>query len=799
MVRQVVRNLLKQRLYTLLNVTGLTLGLLVFFTLLLYLQHQHSFDRFHSRSSQIYRLTSATKERVAAIVPYTWGYHMRQEIAAIENVVSFQNITIALTVRQEDKVFAQHGFLGVDSTFLDVFDFPVLVGNEKEFLQSPNKMLITPEIAKKYFGSQDPIGQLLQVNLWGTFVTYEVEGVVQCPPNSHIQFKFLIPIQLVKKHFFSPSAFASWTSHFAHTYFVLSPGFDYSGLKKDMKVFLERHGGSSLREKFTPDIQSLEDIYLKSDLRFDFKPRGDYRHVLILWAVAFGVIAMAVINFINISAAQSLRAVKEASLRKIMGAGRRQIWIQLMIGSILLTSIATVLASIGLVIVLPVFNTMADTTFTWQGVLSTHYLTVAIGMMVLIGVLSAVYPAFLLASFDPLSVLSSRSGNQLKSSQSRKILVVVQFALAVLLLIATGVIHHQVEYMRQKDLGFNKDQVIVLNGANVVASDETKMQLLRNSILKHEGVQYVTSCSSFPGDVESHWSSRYLPVGWPTSESVSLWTIYADHYFAKTFDLEWSAGRDFDKNIQSDSSGLLLNEAAIRHFSNSDPSWSEQALGKTLTYRGGQRKGRVIGVLKDFHFETLKESLNPLVIQLGIENAFSIQIKLADANLNTSISALENEWKQLFPEIPFDYTFLDQKLARHFDADQKLGVLLQLISGLAVVIAGLGLFGLATFMVYQKSREMSIRKVIGASETQLVRLLAWDFLKLVLLANLMAIPMGHLAMNRWLQGFAFRAPLSPSVFVLAGIFSVLVAALAILQQAFKTATQNPVDVLSQDR
>ncbi|MEP1782354.1 FtsX-like permease family protein [Reichenbachiella sp.] len=794
--RLVVRNLINQRLYTLLNIAGLTLGLLVFFTILIYVRHQYSFDQFNEQSDRIYRLTSATKERIAAIVPYTWGHQMRNEIAEIENVASFQNITIALTVKQGDDVFAQHGFLGVDSTFLDLFDFPTVSGNKEGFLKSPNKMLITPQTAEKYFGSDNPIGKTLQVNLWGTFVTYEIEGVVDCPSNSHIQFQFLIPIQWVRRHFFAPTAFASWTSHFCHTYFVMSKDFDPVKLRVDMKNFLERHGGESLRDKYTPDVQALEDIYLKSDLRFDFQPRGNHQHVLILLAVAFGIMAMAVINFVNISSAKSLKAVKETSLRKILGSSKRQIFLQFVMESILLTLISTFLAIVGLVLILPDFNLIAGTEFFWLELLTVSNLLLALGMAILIGAFSAIYPALILSSFKPVSILSSRSGDQLKSGWSRKILVVIQFTLAVLLLIATGVIYHQVSFMTTKNLGFDKDQILVLNGARVVAADAGKMELFRSAVTKYEGIQSVTANSSFPGDIESHWSARYLPEGWPADENMALWTIYTDHEFVKTFDLELMKGRDFNRDIGSDTLGLLVNEAAIRHLSGMDPTWLEAPLGKRLVHSGGT-KGKVIGVLRDFHFETLKEQLNPLVIQIGLQNAFSIQVKVRAENISDQVAAIGAIWKELFPEIPFDYTFLDQRLAQHFDADKKLGQLLQIVTALSIIIAALGLLGLATFMVYQKSKEMSIRKVIGASEKQLIRLLAWDFLKLILIANLIAIPVGYMVMDQWLDGFAFRTHMPLLVFLLAVGFSLFIASVSVGQQAFKTATQNPVDVLAE--
>ncbi len=793
-----LRNLKGQGRYTLINLGGLTLGLLIFFVVILHVSQERSYDRFHKKAERIHRLTSATKERVAAIVPYTWGQAMKEEISAIENVVSFQNITIALTVKKGSEVLAQHGFVGVDSTFLDIFDFPVLQGGKKELLKQPDKMVITPAMATKYFGDENPVGKTLDVNLWGTYVTFEVEGVVRCPKNSHLQFNFLIPIEPVKRNFFSPTAFDSWTSHFAHTYFLMQGAVDKQQVERDMEAFLLRHGGPSLAHKYTPAIQPLKDIYLKSNIQFDFQPRGDHQQVLILLMVAFGILFMAIINFINISSAQSLGRLKETSLRKILGSRKRDFFLQFILESTLMALCATLLAILIFLLSHSFFNTFAGTSFTLPELFTGTHMAVAFLVGLFVGVLNGVYPALLLSSYKPISILRSRSGGKLKSGLIRKVLVILQFALAVVLLSSTGIIYRQVQYMIHKDLGFDKEQVIILGSAREVASDPTKMELFKTALSPYEWFHGVTASSSYPGDHEGQWSARYIPEGMTTEESVALWTIYADHDFVPTYELKLVKGRNFDRSIQSDSIGVLVNEAAIRQFSNADPKWSSDPLNRYLEQRGGL-KSRVLGVLRDFHFESLKERLNPLVIQINAQNAFSIQLRLQTTNMAQSLETIEDSWKALFPEIPFGYSFLDQRYAEHFESDQRLGKILQIFTVLSIIIAALGLFGLATFLVHQKSREMSIRKLMGASEKQLTVMLSWDFLKLIVIANGIAVPVSYLLMRSWLNGFSFKNDPSLLVFALATVFTVAIALLTIGQQAYRTATVNPVNVLNKEQ
>jgi len=345
-LRDGLRTLFRQRLYSSINIAGLTIGLLSFILITLYVGEERSFDRFNVQSQRIYRLYDDIDGRAGAIVPYVWGESLKNEFSEIVNYTTFQNITIGLTVKRDDKVYAQYDMLAADSTFFQIFDFPVVRGNKAEFLKDPRKIILTPQAASKYFGEEDPIGRSLEVNLWGNFVTYQVDGLVTCPSNSHIQFEFILPNQLVKRHFFDPLAYDSWTTHFAYTYLLMTESFDRDKFRNDLKEFLFRHGGEDLREKFTPDVEPLEDIYLKSDLAFDFLPRGNIAHTYILGLVALGILLMAIINFINITIAQSLRRAKEVGIKKILGSKKGMLMAQFITESTLCSLIAVALSLI---------------------------------------------------------------------------------------------------------------------------------------------------------------------------------------------------------------------------------------------------------------------------------------------------------------------------------------------------------------------------------------------------------------------------------------------------------------------
>lgn len=792
-----IRNFIRQKRYSSINIIGLAIGLLSFILIMLYVQNEQSFDDFNAKRDQIYRLYNVKKSGRLAITPYLWGHTFKEIMPEVEHAVAIQLIT-SLTIKLEGNVFAEEGIVVSDSTFFNLFDYPVIQGDRAEFLRHPNQVVITPETAIKYFKGEDPMGKTLEISLWGTFVKYEIAGVVECPHNSHIPFNFLVPNHLVKRYFFEPPAYENWRISFVYTYLLMNDNIDQDDVQQKFAAIVDQHLEEEVHGNFFPKIEPLQDIYLKSDLKYDFQPRGNANNNWILTIVALGILIMAIINFINITSAQSLTRLKEVGLRKIFGSRRSTLVAQFICEATLTALISMVFSIFLLSVILPSFNTftgkefLLSDIFTWKNCL--YFLSLVVG----VGLVSGIYPAFLLSSFKPIDTLRSRLAAKAFGNLPRKVLVILQFGLAVVLLVCTGVIYQQVTYMQQKNLGFNKEQTISIFDAGQISKDGDKMSLLRAELLKSQRVNAVAASSTNPG--QPSFSMKYLPDGFEDEEALSLSTVYADHDFLKTYDVEIVEGRDFDRTFSTDSNAILINQAATRFFASRDSSWLHQPLGKKIRQGLTDDSGgaEVIGVFKDYHHESFKKAIEPLLITIGPELFLSIQIKLSTTDLSQTLPFIENTWKQLFPEVPFNFKFIDQEFAQLYQSDQKLGAILQLFSILAIVVAMLGLFGLASFLAFEKAKEMSIRRVMGASEWQIIYLLSWLFLKLVLVANLIALPLSYLLMNRWLEAFAYQTDMPFYIFFMALGATVLVTILTIGFHAHKTATVNPVDMLSQE-
>ncbi len=793
-LKSVFRSLIKQKLYTTINIVGLTIGILSFSLIMLYVAHENSYDDFHAQKDQIYRLTSSNKERKGGITPYVWGQYLQNDLPEIENYTTFQ--ILSLTIKLGGDVFTEDKVITADSTFFEIFDFPVIEGNEEDFLHEPNKIILTPETAERYFAGENPIGKRIDMNHYGTFVNYEVAGVVECPENSHISFDFLIPIHHVKKLSNNAWAYEHWRAHFVNTYLLLSENVNVNELEKKFEGFLLNHAGEDVSKTYTLELQPFLDIYQRTDFPFDFQPRGNEQNIRILRIVALGILFMALINFINITSAQSLRRAKEVGLKKVLGI-RRSTLIQQFVGeSILISFLSVVVSVIVIILILPYFNDFTDKEFTLSDLTTLSNVLFLVSLSIIVGVASGLYPALLLSSYKAVSILSSRSAARNKGAKARKVLVVTQFTLTVMLLISTGVIYNQVKFMGNKDLGFVKEQVMVIEDGGEVSSNPQKTQLFREQVTSIDQIQTVTSSNTFPG--RQTWSMRYTPEGFTAEESHSMSTIFADHDFLKTYGVKVVEGRDYNREIYSDSMAILVNEAAVGFLANIDPDWESDPLEKSIILDYLNAKLKVIGVFEDFHFESLKTEISPLVIYILPNNFRSIQLRVSLEGINETITYLENTWRKLYPEVPFNYSFVDKEFAAYMEADKQLGKLLQIFTILSLVVAVLGLFGLASFLAFEKAKEMSIRKVIGATEKQLTMQLSWLFLRLILVANLIAIPVSYFLMYKWIEGFAYRANMPHGVFALALSVTLIVTLITIAYHAIRTAMTNPVEILSQE-
>jgi putative ABC transport system permease protein len=791
-IRLALRRLLAQSFYSIINVSCLSMGLLTFILTFLYVRHEYSFDDFHSKRERIFRLTASRDGKVGAMVPYVWGYYLQAQWKEVESLATIQNITIALPVKVGETLYAQHGIVGADSTFFNIFDFPVVKGNKQEFLRSPGKIVVTPQTATKFFGDDDPIGKSLEINLWGQPVLYEVEGVVDSPDNSHMPFQLIIPMHFVRQHFFSQDAFASWSTRFAYTYILMADADRYqhhhTGIKSYLRDFLLRNGGQEIAERFTPDIQPLGDIYLTDDLAFDFTPRGSKQNLRILFVAGLSILLMSIINYINIISAQQLTRLKEIGVKRIMGSTTPNLILHSIVESVLLAFISLGAVYLVMMLVLSGFNALTGKSFTARDLWEIKTVATLAGIATVTGVIAGLFPAIMISGKYLSSILTAKVTG---TATSRKLLMTAQFVVAILLLVGTGVVHRQVRFMEEKDRGFETDQVIVLQDAREVASDAARLDQLRNELLTLRQVNHVSGSSSSPGQIT--WAAGYEPEGFEEGDRVSLSTIYADDNFVDTYGLTITTGRDFDRMIGSDSTGFLINEAAVKFFAAKDTTWMTETLNRELKTAHGE--GKVIGVVRDFHLGPYTHEVQPLVFQWVPENFFNIQIGVSTVDMAETLAMIEAKWKKLFPDIPFTYTFLNEEFAKILASDKKLRQILTICTGIAISLAMLSLFGLASFQSFEKARETSIRKVMGATEFEVSRWLLWRFLKRILVANAIAIPLSYYMASLWLSTFAYRCSFPLFIFPVTLAITVVAATLAVWHHVRRSATINLVESL----
>lgn len=789
-----LRNLSRYKLYSITNVLGLAMGLLSFMSIFIYNQYQEGFDRFHSRADHIYRLWDLfnSSERKSAMMPYKWTHHLADEFPEIERATAVQ-FTNAI-IRRKNEVINESAVAVVDTSFLKVFDFQVLLGKQQDLLYSPNRVILEEATAIKYFGSAAAaLDRDMEIALSGEFFTFRVEAIVSCPVNSHIQFDILLPFEPMMKVNVNPRAYESFSTHFVYSYVVIPSEFDHDVLQKKFKDFLFRHGGERLRDRYTTSLQPLQQVYLNSDQEFDFGPRGSQKNVTILWVVGWLVLIIASVNFVNLATAQSMKKIKEIGLRKVFGSGRMKIISQLLTDTLLLSTVAAFIAVIGLAVALPFFNAITGLNFTVWEVFTFQNMFVVALLAMTIGLLGGLYPALVMSSHGILQSLFTYDHPKSMGSVTRKGLIVIQFGISIFLLIATMVISAQVSFMMTKNLGIKSEQVLSIKDQPAVANDREKILLLRNE-LDFDGVEAVTSVSTYPG-VPS-WSIGFLPEGHDVGVSYSC--IFTDHQFVRTYGINIVQGRDFDMAIPSDSVGFLINEKARDLFATYDSSWSRNPIGKNIKSNYLKVDGPVIGVMEDFHFESVHSEILPLIVLIYDRFKYATQIRLKTRNLPATLDKIETIWRRQNPTIPFEYQFLDSVFDESFGSDQQLSRLFEVFSVISILLTMIGLFGLTSFLIKEKLRNSSIKKVLGASVYQISSDLVRPIMTLLIIAMLMALPLGYYLMNQWLVAFPYRIAFPALVMVLAVFIVAIITLLATGYHVIKLVRQQPASILNGD-
>jgi len=783
------RNLLRQKFYTALNVAGLTLGVAGCLLIFMFVQNELSYDKFHAKGDRIFRLLRDNyMSGNLTSTPYTSGPYaptlaadFPEDIQAAVRVMANNAL-----VTYGDKSFNEDRFYFTDPDFFKVFSFRLLKGDPQTALADPNTLVITEDMAKKYFGAAEPMGKLVTINKNHTF---KITGVMaNVPGNSQLQFNMLSSIKIME----SEEGFKVWRNNMLYTYLLLPDAGRKPVLESKMPGFVQKYLGETMRElgmNVKLKLQPFQNVYLDDSTTFDFAEHGSKSNVYIFSAIAVFILLIACINFMNLASARSVGRAKEVGVRKVLGAHKKHLIGQFLVESVLLATVSVVLAVALIYTVLPVFNTFAEKQLTLPVTNPLLYLFLIL-VAIIVGLLAGSYPAFFLSSFQPVKVLKGQLTGSTGNPVLRKSLVVFQFGVSIFLIIGTVVIFRQMQFVQHKQLGFGKENILKVPVDN--GDIEEKCYTFMRQVRQLPEVKNVSVMSGEPGGFHDRYTIKIVDK---PDDNWAFRTVFTDYDYISTLGIKLIAGRGFSRAFPTDSvSAIILNEAAAKQI-----GWTPQeALGKEFLdeSRDGETtlRRRVIGVVKDYNFSSLKEAIQPLAIMMKSDPRV-IAIKLAPGNPQQAIAAIQKIYTQVAPKYPFAFTFLDQDFDKLYKNEQKQGVLFPIFATLAIFIACLGLFGLALYATEQRRKEIGIRKILGASIGGLVALLSSDFLKLVLLANVLAWPLAWWAMHKWLEEFTYRVELNALIFIVAGVIALLIAIITVSFQALKVAIANPVNAL----
>ncbi len=799
-----LRNLLRHKGYSLINIAGLAVGIACCLLILLYVQDELAYDRHHEKAGQIYRVVLdgrlAGKDFNFAVASAPLAVILPKELPEVLASTRLQNRS-GILVRYGEKRFTEDRIFYADSTVFGVFTMPLLLGNAQTALVQPNAIVLTATMAAKYFGDESPIGNTLTLDNQD----YQITGVMQdVPRQSHFHPDFLASMATL-----SDSRDQNWLSNNFYTYVVLPANASAKEFEAKLAAVVKKYADPQVKaavgfgfDEFIASggryrylLQRLTDIHLHSKLDVEIDPAGagDIKYIYIFSAIAVFILLIACINFMNLATARSANRAKEVGVRKVLGSFRAQLVQQFLSESILISCTALLIA-IGLAeLLLPTFNHLAGKQLHAGFLASKLALLGLIGFGLLVGIIAGSYPAFFLASFRPVSVLKGKLRSGAGSNRLRSGLVVFQFAISIALIAGTAVVQQQLQYVQSENLGFDKEHVVVIQKAGEL---KQQGQAFKQELLRSPNVMNASAASDVPGK----WfdNTTVQAEGAPPDRLELFWYLSADEDFVKTLDMKIAAGRNFSKAFSTDSSAVIINETAGKRL-----GWTD-AVGKKLVLLGRtpeeSLKFTVIGVLKDFHFESLRQKIRPmgLFLQGGLSFSLTpecVAVRIRPQNLPATLAFLENKWRLFVPHHPFEYSFLDADFDALYRAEQRTGKIFGTFSALAIFIACLGLFGLASFTTEQRTKEIGVRKVLGASVSQVVVLLSKDFTRLVLIALMIAAPVAYLAMNRWLQDFAYRINIGAWTFVLAGGLALVIALLTVSFQSIKAALANPVEAL----
>lgn len=790
------RNLWKNKGYSAINILGLAIGLATCLLIMIYVVDELSYDKFNKKADRIYRVDGDINfggtHWILAVAPDPMGATLKKDFPQVEQYVRFRNYGGFRVKKGNDNV-QENSVIHVDSTLFDVFTLPVIHGDTKTALDDLASVVITEKIAKKYFNTTDAVGKVMVMDDENN---YKVSAVIKdISEQSHFRFDFFVPLNSEE------SKQGNWLSNNFNTYIVLKEGSDPKKLESQLNGIVTKYLGPQAFQVLNATLDDLKksgghvkysltpltEIHLHSNKTGELGANGSMQYVYIFSAIALFILLIACVNFMNLSTARSSNRAKEVGVRKVLGSNKKNLVSQFLTESVLISFIALILA-IGIAqLLLPYFNQLSGKDID-MGWFSKPWLLPSLLVLVLIvGVLAGSYPSFYLSSFQPVTVLKGKLSGGFKRSWLRSSLVVFQFATSVILIVGTIVIYSQLSFIRNKRLGFDREQVMIVQNGFALG-DHAKT--FRNELKNIKGVENVTMTGFLPtGDNRSD-SPLFPEASLNQKAAVSMQTWYVDENYIPTLKMEMAKGRNFSSQLQTDSSAVIVNEAAAKMLPFADP------IGKTLYYLTDMQSKEVttyqiIGVVKDFNFNSLRDQVTPMVLFFD-ESRGSIALRFQTSDISSLISQVQGKWKSIAPNQPFSYTFMDEDFNNIYQSEQRIGKIALSFSVLAILIACLGLFGLVTYAAEQRTKEIGIRKVLGASVSNIVRMLSKDFMKLVVIAMVFAFPLSWYFMNKWLEDFAYRISIDWKVFALAGLAAILIAIITVSFQAIKAAITNTV-------
>lgn len=785
------RHLGRYRAFATINIAGLAIGLACCLLMVLYVQDELRYDRFHRQAPDIYRVVSSTNEDgrpTNANGAFSVGPALKQDFPEILHAVRLHKMGWGekRVFTRGDRRFYEERFFFADSEFFQVFTFPFKAGDPKTALVEPYTLVLTERMAEKYFGTEFPVGQTIRLDPYnnGQFAEYRVTGVVEdLPHTSHLQFDFLASFASEE------GRLEGWGFDPVFTYVLLRPDADVASIEARLAAFQQRYMGPDPWYRLS--LQPILDIRLHSHLNAELEPNGDIVYVYLFSALATCILLLACINFMNLATARAARRAKEVGMRKVLGADRRQL-VQQFLSEALLISLFAVLAALLLVeALLPVFNALSGKAIALRYQEQPEVLAVLLGLGLLVGLLAGSYPAFFLSAFRPMAVLKDTVGRGAAYTATlRKALVVFQFATTIVLLICMATVAQQMDYIRHQQLGFDRDQVLVLPLNNDLRAH---YPAVREAWLRIPGVQAASLSEQVPARAGNGANYHLEGVTTDDAPEIGFYRLFIDPDFVETYGLDLVAGRDLSTEYPSDTAAaFLVNETLVRQVGWGNP---QAALGKAVTmeHGGKLRSGQIVGVVRDFHLFSFRDGMDGVVMNaMPLPELNFVSVRFTAGEANQVLAHLEQTWKTFAPGYPFDYYFLDDDFARLHAADARLGEVFRYFSALAMVVGCLGLFGLAAFMAEVRRKEIGIRKTLGASVTNVLVLLNGEFARLVLVAFGIATPVGYLVMHRWLEDFQYHIDLGPVPFLMAGGIALGVALATVSYESIKAALTDPV-------